>query len=129
MTSSRPWIVSRRQGSVRLEVEYKIDPAPELTEPAARPPCGVEIRARLAHLSRYDRAIPVFWAGWSLLTYGPFQIRLPAPLAYPPRPTRAAARLAAVSVSDGFMIVRHPELQATFRMADRVTRELRIFAG
>jgi formate-dependent phosphoribosylglycinamide formyltransferase (GAR transformylase) len=33
------------------------------------------------------------------------------------------------SVSDGFMIVRHPELQATFRMADRVTRELRIFAG
>jgi formate-dependent phosphoribosylglycinamide formyltransferase (GAR transformylase) len=33
------------------------------------------------------------------------------------------------SVSDGFVIVRHPELQATFRMADRVARELQIIAG
>jgi biotin carboxylase len=33
------------------------------------------------------------------------------------------------SVSDGWVIVRHPELQATFKMAERVARELRIFAG
>jgi len=33
------------------------------------------------------------------------------------------------AVSDGFVIVRHPELQTTFRMAERVARELRILAG
>lgn len=33
------------------------------------------------------------------------------------------------AVSDGYMIVRHPELQTTFRMAERVARELRILAG
>lgn len=33
------------------------------------------------------------------------------------------------ALSDGFVIVRHPELQTTFQMADRVARELRIIAG
>ena len=33
------------------------------------------------------------------------------------------------AVSDGFVIVRHPELQTTFEMADRVARELTIIAG
>lgn len=33
------------------------------------------------------------------------------------------------AVSDGFMIVRHPELQTTFAMADRVASELQIIAG
>jgi hypothetical protein len=33
------------------------------------------------------------------------------------------------AVSDGFVIVRHPELQETFRLADRIANELRIHAG
>ena len=33
------------------------------------------------------------------------------------------------AVSDGFVIVRHPELQTTFAMADRVASELQIIAG
>ena len=33
------------------------------------------------------------------------------------------------AVSDGYMIVRHPELQATLDMAARVGRELQIYAG
>jgi formate-dependent phosphoribosylglycinamide formyltransferase (GAR transformylase) len=33
------------------------------------------------------------------------------------------------AVSDGYMIVRHPDLQATLKMAERVARELRIYAG
>jgi len=32
------------------------------------------------------------------------------------------------AVADGYVIVRHPELQATFRMAERVAQELRIIA-
>ncbi len=33
------------------------------------------------------------------------------------------------ALSDGFVIVRHPELQTTFKLAERVARELRIIAG
>lgn len=33
------------------------------------------------------------------------------------------------ALSDGWVVVRHPELQATFHMADRVARELRIIAA
>jgi biotin carboxylase len=33
------------------------------------------------------------------------------------------------AVSDGYVIVRHPELPATLAMAERVSRELRIYAG
>ena len=33
------------------------------------------------------------------------------------------------AVSDGWVIVRHPELQATFEIADRVAQELQIYAG
>jgi len=33
------------------------------------------------------------------------------------------------AVSDGWVIVRHPELQTTFEIADRVARELKIYAG
>jgi biotin carboxylase len=33
------------------------------------------------------------------------------------------------SVADGYMIVRHPELQTTLAMAERVGRELQIYAG
>jgi hypothetical protein len=33
------------------------------------------------------------------------------------------------AVADGWVIVRHPELQTTFEIADRVARELRIHAG
>jgi hypothetical protein len=33
------------------------------------------------------------------------------------------------AISDGFVVVRHPELQTTFAMADRVARELRIIAA
>jgi hypothetical protein len=33
------------------------------------------------------------------------------------------------AVSDGFVIVRHPDLETTFRLADRVAQELRIYAG
>jgi hypothetical protein len=33
------------------------------------------------------------------------------------------------AVSDGYVIVRHPELQATLKMAERVARELHIYAG
>ena len=33
------------------------------------------------------------------------------------------------AVSDGWVIVRHPELQTTFEIADRVARELQIYAG
>jgi formate-dependent phosphoribosylglycinamide formyltransferase (GAR transformylase) len=33
------------------------------------------------------------------------------------------------AVADGYVIVRHPELQATLDMAERVARELRIFAS
>jgi hypothetical protein len=33
------------------------------------------------------------------------------------------------SVADGYMIVRHPELQKTLEMAARVGRELQIYAA
>jgi len=33
------------------------------------------------------------------------------------------------AVSDGWVIVRHPELQATLQLADRVARELQIYTG
>jgi formate-dependent phosphoribosylglycinamide formyltransferase (GAR transformylase) len=33
------------------------------------------------------------------------------------------------SVSDGYLIVRHADLQATFRMAERIATELQIWAG
>ena len=33
------------------------------------------------------------------------------------------------AVSDGYVIVRHPELQTTLKMAERVTHELQIYAG
>lgn len=33
------------------------------------------------------------------------------------------------AVSDGYLIVRHPELQRTFRMAEKVAQELEIVAG
>ena len=33
------------------------------------------------------------------------------------------------AVADGWMIVRHPELQRTLEMVDRVGRELQIYAG
>jgi len=33
------------------------------------------------------------------------------------------------ALSDGWVIVRHPELQTTFEIADRVARELQIYAG
>jgi biotin carboxylase len=33
------------------------------------------------------------------------------------------------SIGDGYLIVRHPELQTTLRMADRIGRELRLIAG
>ena len=33
------------------------------------------------------------------------------------------------SLADGYLIVRHPELQETLRLADRVGRDLRLFAG
>jgi hypothetical protein len=33
------------------------------------------------------------------------------------------------SVADGFVIVRHPDLQTTLHMADRVARELQLLAG
>ncbi len=32
-------------------------------------------------------------------------------------------------VSDGFLVVRHPDLQTTFNMADAVGRELQLYAG
>jgi biotin carboxylase len=32
-------------------------------------------------------------------------------------------------VSDGFLVIRHPDLQTTFEMVDRVAQELQLFAG
>jgi biotin carboxylase len=34
-----------------------------------------------------------------------------------------------IQVSDGFLIVRHPDLQKTIEMADRVAQDLRLYAG
>jgi hypothetical protein len=34
-----------------------------------------------------------------------------------------------MQISDGYLIVRHPELQRTLEIADRVGRELRLYAG
>ena len=33
------------------------------------------------------------------------------------------------AAADGWLIVRHPELQTTLQLAERVARELRIYAG
>jgi hypothetical protein len=33
------------------------------------------------------------------------------------------------AVADGYMIVRHPDLQSTIEMVDRIGRELQIYAG
>ena len=32
-------------------------------------------------------------------------------------------------ISDGYLIVRHPDLQATMEMADRIGTDLRLYAG
>ena len=52
-----------------------------------------------------------------------------AATAAPAEPVRFASNWQMTSIADGFLIVRHPELQATLRMADRVGSELHLFAG